>query len=222
MQEHTLEEGCIVATHTQTAGRGQIGNCWEAEPGKNLTFSVLLYPQVIPANMQFLISQITALSVKELLDQYTTNITVKWPNDVYWNERKICGMLIENDLMGREIYCSIIGIGLNINQTLFQSDALNPISLSQITGESYDLEALLLQFRSIFFYRYLELLKGEFKAIRTTYREALYRGKGFHQYQDEASVFEAEIADIESTGHLLLRLRNGQLMRYAFKEVKCV
>lgn len=222
MLQHTLEEGSIVVAHVQTAGRGQAGNCWEAEPGKNLTFSVVLYPEVIPANMQFLISQITALSLKELLDQYTTNITVKWPNDVYWNEHKICGMLIENDLMGREISCSIIGIGLNINQILFQSDAPNPISLGQITRETYNLETLLNQFRSIFFRRYLNLLKGEFESIRSAYRQVLYRGEGYHYYQDETNTFEAEIAGIESTGHLLLRLRSGKLIRYAFKEVKCV
>ena len=221
-QQHTLEEGSIVVTHTQSAGRGQVGNCWEAEPGQNLTFSIVLYPEVIPANMQFLISQIAALSIKALLDQYTTHITVKWPNDIYWNEQKICGMLIENDLMGREISCSIIGIGLNINQTCFTSDAPNPIALTQITGETYDLETLLNQFRAIFFRHYLELLKGEFESIRSAYRKALYRGEGYHRYQDETATFEAEIAEIESTGHLLLRLRNGKLMRYAFKEVKCV
>ena len=93
-----LPEGSVVVTENQTAGRGQIGNVWESEPGKNLTFSLVLYPDCIPANRQFLISQIAALSVKETLEAYTGDVTVKWPNDIYWKDKKICGMLIENDL----------------------------------------------------------------------------------------------------------------------------
>lgn len=93
-----LPEGSIVVTEYQTAGRGQVGNTWESEPGKNLMFSIILYPDFLPANRQFLISQIAALSVKETLDAYVDGITVKWPNDIYWHDQKICGMLIENDL----------------------------------------------------------------------------------------------------------------------------
>ena len=100
-------------------------------------FSILLYPDFLPANRQFLISQIASLSVKETLEKYTDSVTVKWPNDIYWKDRKICGMLIENDLSGQHLYCSVVGIGLNINQEIFRSDAPNPISLTQITGKTY-------------------------------------------------------------------------------------
>ena len=102
---------------------------------------------LLPANRQFLISQITALSVKETLDEYVDDVTVKWPNDIYWRDRKICGMLIENDLSGRELYCSVLGIGININQREFLSDAPNPVSLTQITGLEYDREEILNKFR---------------------------------------------------------------------------
>lgn len=131
--KESLPEGSIVVTEYQTAGRGQVGNTWESEPGKNLMFSIILYPDFLPANRQFLISQIAALSVKETLDAYVDGITVKWPNDIYWRDKKICGMLIENDLTGHSLYCSVIGIGININQREFLSDALNPVSLVQIT-----------------------------------------------------------------------------------------
>ena len=138
--KESLPEGSIVVTEYQTAGRGQVGNTWESEPGKNLMFSIILYPDFLPANRQFLISQIAALSVKETLDAYVDGITVKWPNDSYWHDQKICGMLIENDLTGHSLYCSVIGIGININQREFLSDALNPVSLVQITGREYDRE----------------------------------------------------------------------------------
>lgn len=222
LKDTKLEEGSVVITDKQTVGRGQAGNQWESEASKNLTFSLIIYPEVIPANMQFLISQITALSIKELLDNYISDVTVKWPNDIYWQQKKICGILIENDLMGREIYTSIIGIGLNVNQQIFMSDAPNPISLLNITGKTYDLDLLLNQFLSIFYAHYIELLKGEFHSIRTSYFDVLYRGRGYHLYQDDAGVFEACIQEIEPTGHLVLRRNNGVVKRYAFKEVSCV
>ena len=129
-----LPEGSLVIADFQTAGKGQVGNSWESEARKNLMFSLLLYPDFLPANRQFLISQIASLSVKETLDGYIDSVTVKWPNDIYWKDRKICGMLIENDLSGQHLYCSVIGIGLNINQEVFRSNAPNPVSLTQITG----------------------------------------------------------------------------------------
>ena len=135
-----LPEGSLVIADFQTAGKGQVGNSWESEAGKNLMFSILLYPDFLPANRQFLISQIASLSVKETLEKYTDSVTVKWPNDIYWKDRKICGMLIENDLSGQYLYCSVVGIGLNINQEIFRSDAPNPVSLTQITGKTYDRE----------------------------------------------------------------------------------
>ena len=107
-----LPEGSLVIADFQTAGKGQVGNSWESEAGKNLMFSILLYPDFLPANRQFLISQIASLSVKETLEKYTDSVTVKWPNDIYWKDRKICGMLIENDLSGQHLYCSVVGIGL--------------------------------------------------------------------------------------------------------------
>lgn len=219
LKEKKLPEGSLVITSFQTAGRGQAGNSWESESGKNLTFSMVIYPEVIAAKEQFLISQITALSVKKTLSEYTDSIRVKWPNDIYWKDRKICGMLIENDLAGYTIYCSICGIGININQREFFSDAPNPVSLSQITGLEYNLDEILDRFRHHFYRLYIELLQGQKEFIRLQYRDALYRGDGYYTYQDANGVFEAEIDDIEPTGHLILKLKNGERRRYAFKEV---
>lgn len=219
MAKEPLPEGSAVVADFQTGGRGQIGNVWESEAGKNLLFSVVLYPTCIPANRQFLISQIAALSVKEALDPYTEGITVKWPNDIYWNDKKICGMLIENDLSGHNLYCSIIGIGINLNQAVFRGDAPNPVSLIQITGKAVSREEVLDRFLSIFYGYYLSLLREEQADIRSRYQSALYRKEGYHTYRDENGAFEARIHAIESTGHLLLALRDGSIRRYAFKEV---
>ena len=219
LDKEQLPEGSLVVTDFQTAGKGQVGNSWESEAGENLMFSILLYPDFIPANRQFLISQIASLSVKETLDAYTDFIQVKWPNDIYWKDRKICGMLIENDLSGQLLYCSIIGIGLNLNQSLFRSNAPNPISLTQITGKKYDREEVLNRFLRIFFQYYCLLLQEKEEEVRTAYMQALYHGEGYHRYRDGQGQFEARIQAIEPTGHLILQLRDGEQRRYAFKEV---
>lgn len=219
LKKETLPEGSAIVAENQTAGRGQVGNVWESEPGMNLTFSLVLYPTCISAKEQFVISQIAALSVKEMLEAYTTDITVKWPNDIYWKDRKICGMLIENDLAGRTIYSSIIGIGLNINQKQFCSNAPNPVSLTQITGQVYDKEEILKRFLSLFYGYYLRLLQEKQSEISAAYRSALYRNDGFYPYQDTGGSFEARIHHIEPSGHLVLELHDGSLRRYAFKEV---
>ncbi len=218
----SLPEGSVVWADIQTGGRGQVGNTWESEPYKNLTFSIVLYPDVIPANEQFLISQIAALSVKETLAQHTDSIKIKWPNDIYWQDKKICGMLIENDLAGAGIYCSVIGIGINLNQDYFQSNAINPVSLTQITGLTYDREEILQQFLSIFYSYYLLLLQEKEEEIRTLYQSTLYRNDDYYLYEDANGSFEAIIDHIEPTGHLILRLRDGSLRRYAFKEVSYI
>ena len=218
-RREALPEGSLVVADFQSSGKGQPGNSWEAEEGRNLLFSLLLYPDFLPANRQFLISQIAALSVKETLDAYTDSISVKWPNDIYWKDKKICGMLIENDLSGQSLYCSVIGIGININQPLFRSDAPNPVSLYQITGREYDREEVLNRFLRIFSNYYILLLQEKEDEIRRAYMQALYRNDGFYPYRDEQGDFEARIHAIELTGHLLLQLRDGSIRRYAFKEV---
>jgi len=124
-------EFTTVIAERQTAGKGQRGNSWESEDCRNITFSFVLYPTFIEARRQFILSQIVSLSIKEELDQWTEGISIKWPNDIYWNDKKICGILIENDLSGHHIGRSISGIGVNINQDVFRSNAPNPISLKR-------------------------------------------------------------------------------------------
>ena len=127
--QESVAELTTVTAEFQTAGKGQRGNTWEAEEGKNLLFSFVLYPSFLEARRQFILSQIVSLAIKEELSRWSDEITIKWPNDIYWKDKKICGILIENDLSGHHIRRSIAGIGININQEVFNSDAPNPVSL---------------------------------------------------------------------------------------------
>jgi BirA family biotin operon repressor/biotin-[acetyl-CoA-carboxylase] ligase len=220
LQKEPLPEGSIVIAESQTAGRGQAGNSWVSAPGANLTFSLLLYPYTILANRQFILSQIVSLAVKETLDAHIKGISIKWPNDIYWHDKKICGILIENNLSGERLHSSIVGIGINLNQTQFAGSARNPVSLRQITGKAYVKEDILNHFLHNFYKHYLQILQGNDQDVRRAYQAALYHGNGkFYAYADAHGLFEARIQEVEPTGHLALKLRNGEIRRYAFKEV---
>lgn len=214
-----LLSGSIVLADFQTAGRGQSGNSWQSEVGKNLTFSIFLRPLDVPANMPFVISGVVALSVKYAIEKYIPDVTVKWPNDIYYEDKKIAGILIENTIAQNKVTQSIIGIGINVNQTEFGSEIPNPISMRQITELTFDPMTLLEDFREIFA-KQCELLEpAEFETIHNDYMDALYRKNGYHKYCDADGIFEAVIYDIEPTGHLILERMDGTRSRYAFKEV---
>ena len=216
LRERGGEGDMVVVADYQTAGKGQGTNSWESERGKNLLFSVLYHPQRIPANRQFHISMAVSLAIADALGEHIGDVSIKWPNDIYWRNAKICGILIENRLLGQTIRDSIIGVGINVNQRQFHSNAPNPVSLWQIHGHETDLELLL---QSILDKFTLYINKKE---IKTQYLHQLYRRKGFHPYADKEGSFMAEIVDVEDDGHLLLCDDNGQQRRYAFKEVSFV
>jgi BirA family biotin operon repressor/biotin-[acetyl-CoA-carboxylase] ligase len=205
----------VVWADYQTAGKGQGTNSWESERGKNLLFSILYHPQDIPANRQFQISMAVSLAIADALGEQIGDVSIKWPNDIYWRNAKIGGILIENRLMGQTIKDSIIGVGINVNQRQFHSDAPNPVSLWQIHGHETDRETLL---RSILdrFSLYIN------KDVKSRYVNMLYRRKGFHPYCDKDGAFMAEFKDVEDDGHLVLSKENGQQCRYAFKEIQFV
>ena len=209
----------VVTTISQTAGRGQQGNHWEAVAGKNLTFSVLLKPHRLPANRQFILSQMMALAVQRTYSQYVDDVTVKWPNDIYWRDRKLSGTLIECDLQGKDVTTAIVGVGMNVNQTVFVSDAPNPVSLRQLTGRNYPLETILDQLMDQFTQLYGLPEAAWDSMVRKPYCDVLYRREGFHPFQDASGRFDASIESIEPTGHLVLLTREGERRRYEFKEV---
>ena len=215
------EEGTIVVTDFQTAGKGQTGNSWESEAGKNLTFSLLLYPTEMDIREQFALSEAISLGLTDTLQVYAEGFSIKWPNDIYWQDKKIAGILIENAIMGRGISHCIVGIGLNMNQEEFISDAPNPVSLKQITGKEFPLYELLLTLRENIFNRYIQLLHQD-ETLYKDYFKSLYRKTGFHLYEAESEKFEAKIKSVQLSGHLVLEDKAGKERVFAFKEVRFV
>lgn len=216
------EHGTIVSAHTQTSGRGQRGNSWEAEPGKNLTFSIVLRPEWVDARKQYAVSEAVATAVAETLREYTGEpemVAVKWPNDIYYGDGKISGILIENTLTGSRIERSIAGIGINVNQMEFRSDAPNPVSLRQLTGREYDTDELLERTAERIMAN-VEALKEGHEAIHRRYLSMLWRREGEHPYRTPGGEeFMARIEDVAPTGMLSLRHADGSLTTHAFKEV---
>ena len=200
----------------QTAGRGCGENTWESERGKNLTFSVLLHPTEIRANWQFRISEAVSVALCETLEaRLNERVEIKWPNDIYVGDRKICGILIENRLKGSTITDSIVGIGLNVNQRTFVSDAPNPVSVCQLTGEETDREALL----ETFLKELSKAFETETEILAEAYRSRLYRREGMHRFSDSQGEFEAKVLNVLDDGRLVLLDSEGTARMYAFKEV---
>lgn len=216
----TPKDMILVTADYQTSGRGQAGNHWESEEGKNLLFSLLFHPVWVEPRCQFVLSQAMALAVARTLDGYAGGgISIKWPNDIYWNDQKICGMLIENTLSGGQITDCIIGVGVNVNQTDFKGNAPNPVSLRSILGKEQETIFILAEIIKRFKDCCRQIREGEADGLAAEYRARLYRGAGFHPYRDKDGTFDAEIRRVEPDGHLVLAGRDGQERRYAFKEV---
>ena len=216
LRKERLPEGFFVYTDFQTAGKGQIGNSWESEARKNLLFSMVLYPQKIPMDQLFLISQLVSLGIKKALDKYVEGITVKWPNDIYWHDRKMAGILIENSLQANKVR-TVVGIGLNVNQKEFVSGAPNPISLTQIIGKSVNRQALLNRIVQNIMELHNEL---NVETIRSEYADVLYWKVGFHSYKAVGEMFQAKISSVHPDGQLELETKSGERKGFYFKEVQ--
>lgn len=206
----------------QTAGRGQTGNSWESEENKNLLCSILLPPRT---NL-FELNVITTVSVQRLLGD---SFTIKWPNDIYWQDKKVAGILIENAIVGNEVKYCIAGIGLNVNQTEWLSDAPNPVSLKQITGREYPIDELMQQL-------FNEVNKALQEDVWDYYKAHLYRRKGFWPFVEREvdttptmnaptqtpGAFMARIMDVLPTGEIVLEDKQGKQRKYHFKQIRYI
>ena len=222
VRQQPLAEGTIVTTEFQTQGRGQQINSWYSTKGKNLLFSMLLYPKKMLANEVFFLSCITSLAIKKTLSPFVDNISIKWPNDIYWNEKKIAGILIENSLRDGFVHHSVIGIGLNVNEQSFPSHLPNPVSLRQITNVVHDKEQLFETFLHKFHTLYQQLEQGNSSEIKKEYMQNLYRSDNYYCFEDSNGKIKAKIIDVLPSGHLVLKTTSGEVRKYAFKEVRFV
>lgn len=236
-------------TGFQTAGRGQAGNRWESEEGKNLLCSILMPPRTNIFDLNVIVSVAVYRTAQAVLQQcgltatrsYSNAISIKWPNDIYWQDKKVAGILIENAIIGNEVKYSIAGIGLNVNQTTFVSNAPNPVSLKLITGAETNIDALMQALMTQI--EAAEAMSDE--QVWTYYREHLYRKEGFWRFIErevslaptmnyspsleerdgerfDKSPFLACIADILPDGEIVLENQLGQQRKYHFKQVRYV
>ena len=220
----------VYGARFQTAGRGQRGNKWTSASGENLTFSILLYPgkggnPKVNAIGQFSLSIVSSLSVIDFLSSKNVQANIKWPNDIYVRNKKICGMLIENSLSGTEVSSSIIGIGINLNQTSFSPELMNPTSLYLITGTRNEPETALEEFLETF-KENLCMLESEenFDTLRNRYLDKLYRYGKEESYHDciNDEDFKGTIKGISEEGLLLMEMPDKSVRRFAFKELSYI
>ena len=215
-----LPEGTVIMAESQYAGRGQQQNKWHSEPGKNLTFSILLNPSFLAITNQFDLNRVVSLGVFDALKPYLgEKLKIKWPNDIYYEDRKLGGILIETHVQGSQIKNAIIGIGLNINQENFDPGAGNAVSLKQILHRDYDLRTILSEICGSIEAYYLNLKAGKFLFIRNTYLERLYWLNQVKRFRAGDLIFEGIIRDVKTEGLLVVESNQG-LQEFNLKQIE--
>jgi len=216
-------EGSVVITSHQTHGQGTDSNSWESEKGKNLTFSMILYP-AFSADQQFILNKAISLGIYTFLktELPQLNVSIKWPNDIYIGDKKICGILIQNSIIGYHFDYVVVGIGLNVNQEIFRSNAPNPVSLKLITGRDYDLNQVLDKLLSSILKQYSPEKPDVNGQIEKKYHQAMYRLMEWHPYIVKNTQITARIRGTNPYGQLLLETEAGQDLSCDLKDVKFV
>lgn len=213
-------EALVVTADMQFAGRGQRGAVWHSNAKENILLSILVRPSFLPVEKQFVLSQAVALSLHDTLSHYDIDVLLKWPNDIYSGDRKMAGILIELDYSGCSVEQAIIGIGLNVNQRIFNPMERKPVSMALLRGYNFPLEDVVGTLLNAFSSRYRMLCCGNFDTISDEYRHLLLGFGEWRFFVDANGKFEARIIDVEPDGHLLLQRRDGVECRYAFKELE--
>jgi len=213
LQDGKPDEGSMIIADFQTAGKGQDKNSWESEAGKNILASLILYPDFLYVAMQFSLSMSISLGIIDFLEEYLPDedIHIKWPNDIYARNKKIGGILIQNEVMGNSFQHSIAGIGLNVNQAQFQSDPPNPVSLSMITGKTYSLLEASERLHACLMKRYQQLKLILFDQLRAEYHDKLLGMQEWRKYTYLGKQIKAKITGITEFGRLLLETESGKI-----------
>jgi BirA family transcriptional regulator, biotin operon repressor / biotin---[acetyl-CoA-carboxylase] ligase len=220
-QEEVIE-GTVIVTDNQTAGRGQRGNSWEAQAGENLTFSLILKPSFLQASEQFQLNVAVSLGVYDFLSKYLDEgLKVKWSNDLYYENQKLGGILIENTLSGYQIGYSVVGIGLNINQKNFGISTATSLFNLSCPPQPYQLEELLENLLEAIEKNYLALKNGNYQQLKAKYLSVLFRFQEWHWFKQNEKEFMGQIIGIDETGKLALEV-NDKINYYDFKEIQFV
>jgi BirA family biotin operon repressor/biotin-[acetyl-CoA-carboxylase] ligase len=214
-QRGSMAQGTVIITDNQYSGRGQRGNRWISEPGKNLTFSVLLKPD-IRADQQFILTQVVALAVADYVKTKTTGIKIKWPNDILVSDKKICGILIESSLTGAVVQFVIAGAGINVNQTVFQNPRAT--SLKVETNIEYNLNNELHELLGALEARYLQWREGNVDKLQQEYHQNLYRLGEQHEFKTQQSRFRGAIDSVDANGRLRVKSDTG-MHTFDLKEI---
>lgn len=222
-RQEQYHEGDIVWADFQTAGRGQRGHIWQSRKGENLTFSLVLEPKFLPVTEQFVLLETVALSLVDFFALLGVEAMVKWTNDIYVGDRKAVGILIEHSYSSGMLSKTIVGIGININQTEFAADIPNPVSLALLTGKKYELEPLVELFQNCFSTRYKALKEGNWQSLYGDYYSRLYRRDEKHIYATaDGKRFEGIIRGVKPAGELVVEHNDGSMVSYLFKEIEFI
>jgi len=218
LQTRKSSEGTVIVTHHQTAGRGQRSNTWESDPGKNLTFSILLKPHFILAKDQFYLNICISVGLAEYLSEaLSETVKIKWPNDILVKDKKLCGILIENHISGQQIQNSIVGIGLNVNQEKFVIEKAG--SMKQMTGREFVLEVELQKLLEKIESRYLLLREGQTQKLFSDYLSQMYWLREKHVFSTFQKELEGIIIGVDEIGRLLIEMEDGVEV-FGVKEVE--
>ncbi len=216
-------EGDIVWAERQTAGRGQRGHSWSSAEGENLTFSVVLEPLFLSVGEQFRLLQAVALALCDTFAAYGIGTRIKWTNDIYAGDSKLVGILIEHAYAGSKLARTVVGIGINVNQTEFPPELPNPTSMALCTGGRFDRGQVLDTFVGRLSARYGALRAGEYGALERDYTALMYRLGERHTYAlPDGSRFEGIIRGVLPAGDLLVEQGEGEVRKYLFKEIEFV
>ncbi len=215
-------EGLAVAAFYQENGRGQRGNSWESQDGMNLTFSLLLRPTFLKVEEQFALSKVVALSVCHWISLNGAKAKIKWPNDIYIDDNKVCGILIENSFSGLTLDVSVVGIGLNLNQTVFPEELPNPTSMKLITRSDFQPATVLVELVKNIQNFYTKLKLRDDKTVDALYLNNLYRFGEFFDFKINEGIVRAKIVGVKNTGELILVTDKEQKLFFAFKEVSFI
>lgn len=215
-----VPEGIVINASWQSGGRGHGNNSWESAAEQNLTFSIILHPRFLEVSGQFFISMITSLGITDFLKELTSNVFIKWPNDIYIEKNKIAGILTENSVMENRIMDSIVGIGININQTSFDRNIPNPVSLVNIVPAPPPLENCLKNLCNHIDHWYSKLKQGNRTEIQNRYTEQLFRLNEQRLYRDGNKIFRGYIRGVDKFGRLALETETGATRYFGLKEVE--